>query len=183
MYRRHHRAEGKGADQEVDPQNPTPDEIKANLGQAISDAKLILSRADDSYENSTGDGSERAKDDASKSPIVGRAHHEATTYSPDGTRGVVPAPHEIRAVAGKLGMSLGQLGSALRSGKTLASLADDKDVSVQDLNDAAAAAAKTRLDKAVKAGRIDQSAADSILSDIQQGQWLDRLLGAFGAQA
>ncbi len=84
----------------------------------------------------------------------------------------------ISAVAGKLGLSVTDLQSQLTSGQTLASLAKAHNLQVQDLYDAAAAAAKPSLDAAVKAGTITQAQADQITQQLQSGQYV--LRGARG---
>ncbi len=84
--------------------------------------------------------------------------------------GIVDQTVVEKAVADKLGLSVTDLESKLNGGATLASLAKDKNVQVQDLYDAAAAAAKTQLDQAVKDGKITQAQADQIYKNIQAGQ-------------
>ncbi len=167
VHRRRHGGDHE-ASKQVDSQRLTPDEIEAGLGQAVTDGKLTQAQADDIYQTIMSRLSE--------------TQDAAATYSPYGRSSQKMGPPEIQAVAGKLGMSVGALGSALRSGKTLTDLADEKGLSMDDLNSAAADAAKTHLDQAVKAGRIDQSQEDAMLSSIQQGQWLNPL-GASGREA
>lgn len=89
-------------------------------------------------------------------------------------RGAFEGPHgaygktELQAAADKLGMSITDLQSALRSGKSLSDVAKDKGVSDQDLKTAMVAAAKTQLDQAVTNGKLTQAQEDSILQRIQQ---------------
>ena len=168
VHRRRHGG-SREASKQVDSHRLTPDEIRANLGQTVTDGKLTQSQADDIYQMIMAPLSE--------------TNYAGTTYSPYGRSSRKIGPPEIQAVAHKLGMSVGEFGSALRSGKTLADLAQEKDLSVDDLNTVAAAAAKTHLDQAVKSGRIDQSQEDAMLSNIQQGQWLSPLLGASAREA
>jgi polyhydroxyalkanoate synthesis regulator phasin len=75
----------------------------------------------------------------------------------------------FKAVADKLGLSVADLQTQLRS-KTLAALAQEKNVNVQDLYKAAADAAKPQLDQAVKDGKLTQAQADQIYQQILQGQ-------------
>jgi hypothetical protein len=63
-----------------------------------------------------------------------------------------------------LGMSVSDLQTALRSGKSLADVAKDKGKSVDDLVTALLAPAKTNLDQAVKDGKITQSQETAILN-------------------
>jgi hypothetical protein len=71
------------------------------------------------------------------------------------------------AAATYLGLTEDQLRTQLESGKSLADVAKAKGKSVDGLIEAIVADAKTRLDAAVKAGRITQSQEDSILSDLK----------------
>ncbi|HEX2924233.1 MAG TPA: hypothetical protein VHS28_09420 [Chloroflexota bacterium] len=139
----------------------------ATLGQAMEDG-----RSSETKGGTKGQG-------ASVPSIVKWAHQMETTCDPAEVKGMIQGPHELQAVADKLGLSLGQLNSALRSGKTLADLAGDTGVPMQELSDAAALAAKARLDKALNAGRIDQAATDAILANVQNGQWIDKLVSAY----
>jgi hypothetical protein len=73
----------------------------------------------------------------------------------------------LDAAASYLGLSEGQLRAQFQDGKSLAAVAKAKDKSVDGLIDAIVADAKTKLDAAVKAGRLTQSQADSIRSDLK----------------
>jgi polyhydroxyalkanoate synthesis regulator phasin len=79
---------------------------------------------------------------------------------------------ELNAVAGALGMSVSDLQTQLRSGKTLADLEQSKGVSDAAVRSAAHDAAKKVLDPAVKAGTITQSQEDAILQRITSGPGL-----------
>ena len=85
--------------------------------------------------------------------------------------GGLPMQAVEQAAADKLGMSLQDLQTQLRSGKSLSDLASAKGVSAQDVYSAMATAAKTQLDQAVKAGNLTQKQEDSFLQQIQQGQF------------
>jgi hypothetical protein len=88
----------------------------------------------------------------------------------------------LKAVADKLGLTVTDLQTQLRSGKTLADLAKDKNLNVQDLYTAAANSAKPQLDQAVKDGKLTQAQADQILQQIQQGKYALRgpMVGPMG---
>ncbi len=73
---------------------------------------------------------------------------------------------EWNAIADKLGMSTGELRKELR-GKTLAAIAAEKSVSLDDLSKAVTDARKASLDKMVKDGNITQAQADAALSSFQ----------------
>jgi len=74
----------------------------------------------------------------------------------------------LGAAATYLGLTKAELRTQLESGKTLAQVAQDKGKSVDGLIQALVDAAKTKLDAAVKDGRLTQAQEDSILSDLKQ---------------
>ncbi len=76
---------------------------------------------------------------------------------------------EANAVASALHMSLTDIQSALRSGKSLSDLETQQNVSDATVKAAMKNAAKGVLDNAVKAGTITQAQADSILSRVGSG--------------
>ena len=65
---------------------------------------------------------------------------------------LAPAGAAFDAAANALGLDREGLFDALRDGKTLAELAQDEGVALDDVRNAARAAAKAELDEAVKAG-------------------------------
>jgi hypothetical protein len=79
-----------------------------------------------------------------------------------------PFGHKLDAAASYLGLTEAQLRTKLESGKTLAQIAKDQGKSVDGLVQALVNAAKTHLDADVKAGRLTQAQADSILKDLKQ---------------
>lgn len=84
----------------------------------------------------------------------------------------------LDVVAQALGMTTQELISQLRSGKTLSELAAGKEQAVKD---AVAAAAKTKLDRAVAAGRITQEQENQTLDRIRNSD-LNQLLHGFGGR-
>jgi hypothetical protein len=73
---------------------------------------------------------------------------------------------ELNAAAAALHMSVADLQSALRSGKSLADLETQQKVSDSDVKAAMKKAAKGVLDPAVKAGTITQAQEDSVLARV-----------------
>lgn len=77
--------------------------------------------------------------------------------------------HDVRAtvsykeLAEVLGMTTKELTAALSEGKTLAEIAESKDMTTQELIDSMTAKLKSRIDKLVAEGRIDQARADELL--------------------
>ena len=72
----------------------------------------------------------------------------------------------IEAAAEVLGVSEDDLRTALRDGTTLAEVAEEKGVDVQDVIDALVADAKTRIAEAVTDGKITQEQADERLESL-----------------
>jgi uncharacterized protein involved in exopolysaccharide biosynthesis len=79
------------------------------------------------------------------------------------------ATAEANALASTLHMSVADLKSALRSGKSLSDLEAQQKVSDSAVKSAVKNAAKTVLDKAVKAGTITKAQEDAMLSRLGSG--------------
>lgn len=73
---------------------------------------------------------------------------------------------ELDTAASVIGVTSDQLRTALESGKTLAQVAHSKGVSQATLVDRLAAAAKTRITAAVKAGRLTQAQATTVTGNL-----------------
>jgi hypothetical protein len=69
----------------------------------------------------------------------------------------------MSVAADKLGMTVSELATELRSGKSIADVAQEKNVDTQTIVDAYLAQLKSNLDQAVTNGRITQAQADSML--------------------
>ncbi|MEI6401842.1 MAG: hypothetical protein WCP59_06605, partial [Actinomycetota bacterium] len=65
-----------------------------------------------------------------------------------------------------LGMTVGELRTELQAGKTIAQVAADQGVDVQDVIDALVAEAKAHLDEEVASGEHTQAEADAKLAEI-----------------
>jgi len=76
--------------------------------------------------------------------------------------------HGLDAAASYLGLTQAQLRTQLESGKSLAQVAKAQGKSVDGLKDALVKDAKTKLDAAVKAGRLSSAEEQRILSEIQE---------------
>lgn len=74
----------------------------------------------------------------------------------------------IEAAAQKLGMTTTELLTQLRSGQTLAQIAQAKGTTEQAVIEAALAVAKTRLSQAVTNGDLTQAQADAIYAHLEQ---------------
>jgi polyhydroxyalkanoate synthesis regulator phasin len=91
-------------------------------------------------------------------------HHGPWGGGPRGGFGRIGVALDEAAKA--LGIDLDELRTELQSGKTLAQIATEHDVDIQKVEDALTAAAKAKLDEAVKAGRITQEQADQRLTEM-----------------
>jgi polyhydroxyalkanoate synthesis regulator phasin len=76
--------------------------------------------------------------------------------------------HGLDAAASYLGLTEDQLHGRLESGQTLAQIAKGQGKSVAGLKAALVKDAKTKLDAAVKAGRLSSAEEKQILSDLEQ---------------
>ena len=99
---------------------------------------------------------------------------------PSGGRGLGQA--ELEAAAKVLGMTADELSTALQSGKTLQTLADEASVDIEDVQAAIQAAheteLRTRIAQAVTDGTITQENADWLLEGLDKG--FIGVPGAFG---
>ena len=74
----------------------------------------------------------------------------------------------LDAAASTLGITTAELNTQLRSGQTIAQLAQAHNTTEQAVVDAALAAAKSRLDAAVTAGTLTKAQADAVYARLQQ---------------
>jgi hypothetical protein len=74
---------------------------------------------------------------------------------------------KLDAAATYLGLTEDQLRTQLEGGKSLAQIAKDQGKTASGLVDALVAAAKTKLDAAVAAGKLTQSQADDMLNGLR----------------
>jgi predicted XRE-type DNA-binding protein len=86
---------------------------------------------------------------------------------PGGHHGGPGVGHGLDAAATYLGLTEDALHAQLQAGKTLAQVAQAQGKSVQGLEDAIVADAKSHLDAAVAAGRITQAQATQMLADLK----------------
>jgi hypothetical protein len=74
----------------------------------------------------------------------------------------------LEIAADALGMTESELLSALQDGQSIADVAEEQGVDVQEVVDALVAAATERLDEAVEEGRVDEERADEIKADLPE---------------
>jgi len=73
---------------------------------------------------------------------------------------------EMAAAAAKLGMTTQELMTELRSGKTLADVAKEKNVTADELKAAIITAVTAQIDQAVKGGKLTQAQAEQLKSKL-----------------
>jgi len=144
----------------------TPDRLRdalvaaraAQLDQAVKDGRLTQRQAD------------AIKDAVQKSGRVLGGPHPGPRFhgGPRHLRGAF-GPHALFAdLAKALGITQDKLHERLRGGDTIAAIAKTEGKSLDDIRSAVKAAARTRLDKAVKDGDITRKLADAMVSRLDQ---------------
>lgn len=90
----------------------------------------------------------------------------------------------LEAAAEALGMTADELSTQLWGGKTLADLADEKGVELQDVQDAVnaahEAAMRDAIEQAVEDGDLSREHADWLLEGLDNGYWGGGGFGGFG---
>ncbi len=85
---------------------------------------------------------------------------------------------DLEEAAKVLGVTSAELKTQLQAGKSIATIAKDKNVDLKKVKDALLASAKTRLDEAVKNGKMTQAQADQAYQNA--GTQLDNFLNNTG---
>jgi len=95
--------------------------------------------------------------------------------APGGPHGRGPGMREgLDAAASALGMTADELRTELQSGKSVAQVAQDRGVNLDDVKNAIVTEATGRIDQAVSAGKLTQEQADKAKAAL--GQRIDDLL-------
>ena len=136
------------------------DALKAVVAQALKDGKLTQTQSDDA--NTRID--KQLFDKPMFGPFWGEGRHGMGRGGMG--RGGFAAGAEMDAAAAKLGMTTQELMTELRSGKTLADVAKEKNVSADDLKAAIITAVTAQIDQAVKDGTLTQTQADQLKSKL-----------------
>jgi hypothetical protein len=132
-----------------------PTKLSAALRQALID-RVDAAVAAGRITQAQGDALKQ-RINSNDFPLIGGGHRDFGHFGFFG---------KLDAAASYLGLTEAQLHSELASGKTLAQIAEDHGKSADGLVNALVDAAKQKLDAAVKAGRLTQSQADQMLSDL-----------------
>jgi len=145
----------------------------AVLEQAIKDAKLAIVDEGLADGRITEDEATKARERISSAEGAGfrrlKERHEKRQDRALKVRGAA-----IEQAAAALGITEDELRDQLRTGKSIADVAAERGVSLDDVKAQILDAAKTKLDRAVANGRIDQAKADAALQRLSDG--LDELL-------
>jgi hypothetical protein len=92
----------------------------------------------------------------------------------------------LEAAAEALGMTADELSTQLWGGKTLADLAEEAGVDLQEVQDAVnaalEAAKRDAIEQAVEAGDLSREHADWLLEGLDNGYWGGRGFGGFGGR-
>jgi hypothetical protein len=117
----------------------------------------------------------------SASPLRQGALRAGPRFGPRG-EGPLHAHGSLSAAATYLGLTADELRTQLEAGKTLAQVAEAKGKTVQGLEDAIVAAAKSELDADVAAGRLTSDQATAMLERLKAnvGDLVNRTLPARG---
>ena len=118
---------------------------------------------------------------ATTTTTPGKGSANGTAPAPAMRRGDFGGRHgrgEASVAAKAIGISETDLTTALRSGKTIAQVAKAHGVTAQKVINALVADAKTKLAAAVKAGRLTQTQADKLQTQLTQ-RVTDRVNGTF----
>lgn len=130
----------------------------AQLDQAVKDGRLTQQQADAMKERRAESGLVLGGPHGGPG---GRGHHGPGI----GMRG---GAGMVDAAAKALGLSRAELFEQLRSGKTLAEVAEAQDKDLADVKSATKSALAKRLDAAVKAERITEAQRDHVLEEFDE---------------
>jgi len=115
-----------------------------------------------------------AQESTPAAPAVRLAHGGGFGFGPN-------SEAALEAAAKVLGMTADELSTQLWGGKTLAELADEAGVDLQDVRDAVEAAqveaVRAAIQQAVEDGSITQAQADWLLQGLDNGYWGGRGFG------
>ena len=129
-------------------------DARARLAQAVTDGKLTQAQADERSENLV----QRITD------LVNRTPPADGERRPHGPKGMKP---NLEAAATALGLTPEELRTELQAGKSLATIAGERDVEVAKVVEALVADARARLAQAVTDGKLTQAQADERSADLE----------------
>ena len=127
-------------------------DAEAELAQAVTDGRLTQAQADERRADLEG----RVTDFVNRTPPAARERHR-------------PRHHKAKlaAAATALGLTAEDLRGELQAGKSLATIAGERNVPVAQVVSALVADAEARLSQAVTDGRLTQAEADERRADLE----------------
>jgi uncharacterized protein (DUF433 family) len=126
--------------------------VDAQLDQAVKDGNLTQAQAD------------KAKSQLNNLSLDQLGFNRGPGNLP--AAGFAMGQEALNAAAQKLGLTTQDLMSEMRSGKTLADVAKEKNVGTDDLKAAIVNAVDAQIDQAVTNGKLTQSQADNIKAQV-----------------
>jgi hypothetical protein len=127
--------------------------LEARVDAAVADGRMTKAEGD----------ALKARIEAGDVPLfAGGRHHDGIGF---GHRGIAAG---LEAAAKYIGITDEQLRTELENGKTLAEVAKAHGKTVAGLVDVLVAEAKTKLNAAVKAGRLTQAQANDMLTELEE---------------
>ena len=145
------------------------------INQAVSEGKLSQDQANQMIQRiNSGQGP------MGFGPPGGRPGHGPKPGGPGGPGGREAMRGGMMGAAQALGMTPQELRQELQSGKTVAQVAQQRDVSRDELKNRLQTLTKQRLDQAVQQGRMTREQADQVLARFTAN--LDRMLDASPGQ-
>lgn len=147
------------------------DAISEHIDQAVADGRLDADEA----EERKADLEDRVAEMVSNLPPEGFGDRpEGGPDGRPGRPGLVPGGSEV--LEDVLGLTAEEIRQGLDDGKTLAELAEEQGVSVDDVADALVAEATERIDQAVEDGKLDADRAAQAKENLED--MVDRALEA-----
>ena len=144
-------------------------EAKASLDQAVKDGKLTQAQADQAYQRF----SENIDDLLNKSGMPGKNGDPRGGSGGPRDRGF--GGMDLSGAAMALGLSEQDLLSKLQSGKSIAEIAKEQNVDLARVKESLLSSLKTRMDQAVKDGKLTQAQADQMYQRFSENidTWLN----------
>jgi hypothetical protein len=142
-----------------------PSKLSSALKQALED-RVDAAVASGEITKAEGDKF-KAAIESGNVPLLFAGHPGVGPGGPHGRFGFGHPGGGLDAAAKAIGITEAQLQTELQSGKTLAQIAKDHGKTADDVVNALVADAQTKLDTAVKAGKLTQAQADAMLNDLK----------------
>jgi AraC-like DNA-binding protein len=140
---------------------------RTRIQQAVKDGRITRAEAGARLQDLASEVEELVQRGGLDGPGFGAGHHGFGPGGPGPGPGRGALGEGLQAAAGYLGITPAELGSQLAAGKSLADVAKAQGKTADGLAQRLVAAARARLDAAVKAKRLTQAEADRISTDLR----------------